>query len=158
MFNLKRKLIEFAIPNLSLIICFCNLYVRNFQNEHLEPMQNISWYCVWVLWIHKGNFLTKEMVSNVGFKAFWFSKLLWFELPHCLIIWFSGLLNFCQNYLISFFRIRFNGLRFVRNLFLNLQVYYMSTKTKSNLIFCNHMLLSLSILKSTFPTPSTFPS
>ena len=34
----------------------------------------------------------------------------------------------------------------------------MSTKTKFNKIYCNHMFYSHSILKSTFPTPSTFPS
>ena len=38
-----------------------------------------------------------------------------------------------------------------------LQVYYMSTKTKFNVIYCNNMFHSHSILKSTFPTPSTFP-
>ena len=30
----------------------------------------------------------------------------------------------------------------------------MSTKTKFNVIYCNHMFHSHSILKSTFPTPS----
>ena len=39
-----------------------------------------------------------------------------------------------------------------------LQVYHMSTKTKFNLIYCNHKFHSHSILKSTFPTTSTFPS
>ena len=39
-----------------------------------------------------------------------------------------------------------------------LQVYYMSTKTKLNVIYCKYMFHSHSILKSTFPTPSTFPS
>ena len=39
-----------------------------------------------------------------------------------------------------------------------LQVYFMSTKTKFNVIYCNHMFQPLSILKSTFPTPSTLPS
>ena len=39
-----------------------------------------------------------------------------------------------------------------------LQIYYMSTKTKFNVICCNHMFHSHSILKSTFPTPSTFLS
>ena len=34
----------------------------------------------------------------------------------------------------------------------------MSTKTKFNLILCNHMFHSHSILNPTFPTPSTFPS
>ena len=36
--------------------------------------------------------------------------------------------------------------------------YLMSTKTKFNVIYCSHMFHSHSILKSTFPTPSTFPS
>ena len=38
-----------------------------------------------------------------------------------------------------------------------LQDYYKSTKTKLNLIYCNHMFQSHSILNPTFPTPSTFP-
>ena len=33
-----------------------------------------------------------------------------------------------------------------------LQVYYMSTKTRFNAIYCNHMFHTLSIIKSTFPT------
>ena len=39
-----------------------------------------------------------------------------------------------------------------------LQVYYMPTKTKFNVIYCNHMVRSHSIIKSTFPIPFTFPS
>ena len=38
-----------------------------------------------------------------------------------------------------------------------LQVYYMSTKTKFNVIYCNHMFHSHSILKSTFPNPFYLP-
>ena len=34
----------------------------------------------------------------------------------------------------------------------------MSTKTKFNVIYCNHMFHTHSIPKSTFSTPSTFPS
>ena len=39
----------------------------------------------------------------------------------------------------------------------NKYTYYMSTKTKFNVIYCNHMFHSHSILKSTFPNSSTFP-
>ena len=37
-------------------------------------------------------------------------------------------------------------------------IMYMSTKTKFNVIYYNHLFHSHSILKSTFQTPSTFPS
>ena len=36
-------------------------------------------------------------------------------------------------------------------------IYYMSTKTKFNLIYWNRMFHSYPILKPTFQTPSTFP-
>ena len=38
------------------------------------------------------------------------------------------------------------------------QVYYMSTKTKFNVIYWNHVFHSHSILNPPFPTLSTFPS
>ena len=39
-----------------------------------------------------------------------------------------------------------------------LQVYYMSTKSKLNVVKCKHMFHSHSNLNPTLPTPSTFPS